>query len=172
MKIITNRLILRKPELKDAKDLAKSGNDKKMPYFTWYIPYPFTVQKAKKIIKDFWADLKKDTIGFVIILKEENKVIGVIDIYKISKKHRKARIGYWIGKDYRGKGLASEAVRAVIKFSFKNLKLNKISAETLIDNKSSNILLKKVGFREVGVMKKERIIEGKQIDCILWEILK
>src|SRR3989344_5235798 len=101
MKIITNRLILRKPELKDAKDLAKSGNDKKMPYFTWYIPYPFTVQKAKKIIKDFWADLKKDTIGFVIILKEENKVIGVIDIYKISKKHRKARIGYWIGKDNR-----------------------------------------------------------------------
>ncbi|MDO8509108.1 MAG: GNAT family protein [Nanoarchaeota archaeon] len=172
MKIETNRLILQRPSLKEAKDLAENGNEKSMPYFTWYIPYPFTENNAKKIIKEFWLDEKKGNVGFSIRLKEENKVIGIIDIYSIKKEHKKAKIGYWIGKKYRGKGLASEAVRAVINYAFNNLKLDKLSADTLVDNEASNILLKKVGFREVGIMQKERIIDGKAIDCYLWEILK
>jgi RimJ/RimL family protein N-acetyltransferase len=48
MKLVTGRLVLEPITLRDANDLASIGNDKKISYFTYFIPYPFTVQRAKK----------------------------------------------------------------------------------------------------------------------------
>ncbi len=175
MKLMTKRLVLRKPSLKDAKDLAKNGNEKSMFYFTWYIPYPFTIPKAKKIIK--WLNKKSrkkslETIAFCIVPKDENKAVGIVDIYDIDKRDKKAKIGYWIGKRYRGKGFTSEAVKGVLNLAFDKLKLNKVSADTLIDNYSSNALLGKLGFRRIGIKKKDKVINGKALDCFAWEIIK
>ena len=129
MKLETERLILRKPTLKDAEDLSKNGHEKIMPRLTQYLPYPFTVRKARKLIKDFWLNKKKGISGFCIFLKKENKVVGIVDIYNIDKKHKKAKIGCWIGKNYRGKGLASEAVGLALLFAWNNLHLNKLSTK-------------------------------------------
>ena len=70
MKLITKRLTLRKPSLNDAKDLAENGNEKSMFYFTWYIPYPFTIAKAKKIIKKAKYKFFYDTLGELINLPD------------------------------------------------------------------------------------------------------
>ena len=177
MEIKTKRLILRKPSVKDAKDLARNGNEKDMFYFTWYIPYPFTVSKAIKIIKWLNKEIRKKedgdkTLAFCITLKNNGEVIGVIDLYDISNKNKRAKIGYWIGKEHRGKGFASEAVKAVLNIGFKKMKLNKISAETLKDNYGSNKLLKRLEFKEIGIKKKHKLLEGKLRDIVLWEILK
>lgn len=175
MRLETKRLFLIKPSLKDAESLAENGNEKNMFYFTWYIPYPFTVKKAEKIIKWLNSEAKKKdngTIAFCIVPKEENKAVGIIDLYDINKDDKKAKIGFWIGKNYRGKGLTSEAVEKVLDISFNKLRLNKVSAKVLFDNNASNTLLEKIGFRKVGISKMDKIIKGKALDCYIWEILR
>src|SRR3989338_11129118 len=174
MKIETERVVLRKPNINDSESLAKNGNEKSMFYYTWYIQYPFTQVKAKKIISWLNNESKKKENGvivFCIVPKEIKKAVGIVDLYDINKKDKKAKIGFWIGKNYRGKGLTYEAVKSVLDLAFNKLNLNKVSADVLVDNKASNKLLEKLGFRKVGVMKKEKIIEGKVLDCFLWEIV-
>ncbi len=171
MQITTSRLILRKPTNKDAKDLAESGNEKTMSYFTWYIPYPFTVAKAKKMITWLTEDCKQDTIAWCIQHKKERKVMGIVDLYDIDKNDKKAKVGFWLGKQYRGQGFAKEAVTAILDYAFITLKLNKITADVLVDNVASNAMLKSIGFRKVGLLKKEKIIKGKSLDCFYWELI-
>ncbi len=65
-----------------------------------------------------------------------------------------------------------EAVKAALEFGFDKLGLNKISAKALVDNNSSNILLERTGFRKVGILRKDKIINRKAKDQVLWEIAK
>ena len=51
MDIKTKRLILRDVKKEDTADFVLAGNSREINYFVWYIPYPLTMQKAKKMIK-------------------------------------------------------------------------------------------------------------------------
>jgi [ribosomal protein S5]-alanine N-acetyltransferase len=173
MELETPRLIIRDLEKNDAKAFAETGNDKEINYFNWYLPYPLTLEKTKKIIE-------KRTVKFMghrwlyelgIILKETKEFMGIVSLYDVSKPENKGKLGYWIGKNYRRKGYAEEAVKKMIKFAFQNLKLNKISAKTMTDNKKSELLLKKLKFRKIRIKKWDKVIEGKRYDVAEWELL-
>ena len=173
MQLETKRLIIRDLQENDAKDFVKQGNDKEINYFNWYIPYPLTLAKAKNIIKKRNAEFvgHRWLYELAIILKETKEFLGIISIYDVSKPENKAKIGYWIGEEYRGNGYSEEALKEIILFSFKELNLNKLSAKTMTDNKVSNNLLEKSGFRKIGIKKWDKIIEGKKHDVFEWELL-
>jgi [ribosomal protein S5]-alanine N-acetyltransferase len=112
MKLETKKLILRQTSSNDAYEIAKMGDDKDVSYFTYYWPYPLTVDKTKKIIAEIEKERKqkKTVILFKIQLRETNETIGVLDVYDINKTDKNAKIGYWLGRNYWGKGYALEAV--------------------------------------------------------------
>ena len=171
MKLKGKKVIVRDLEEKDAKDFSRNGNSKEIHKLNWNVPYPFTVKKAEKFIKKSLSKkLKRENYEFGI--EFEGKIIGNISLFSVSYDNKKANIGYWIGKDYRRRGLASEAVKEVIKFAFGKLGLGKISAKALTNNGVSNKFLEKMGFRKVGVLKKDQIVDGKRRDCYLWEMLR
>jgi [ribosomal protein S5]-alanine N-acetyltransferase len=169
----TDRLILRDLEEKDASEFVKQGNDKEINYFNWYLPYPLTLAKAKKIIKKRSVEQKghRWLYELGIFLKENEKFVGIVSLYDVSKPENKAKLGYWIGKEHRKKGYVGEAVKEIIRFAFQDLKLNKISAKTMEDNEKSMKLLKKLDFRKIGIKKWDKIIDGKKHDVVEWEIL-
>lgn len=181
MKIRTKRLILRDLTLKDARDVAKNAHDFDVWYFTSQIPYPYKLKDAKKWIKSLQKKRKKlrENYELGIELKSEKKVIGSIGLSNINRQHKKACIGYWLGKEYRKKGIISEAEKAVLEFAFNKLKLNKIYGQSLIENKGSTNLFKKFGFRKIGTEKEELIknnkkfgIKNKKVDALRWELLR
>ena len=172
MEIKTKRLILRDVRKEDAKDFVKAANSKEINYFTAYIPHPLTLEKAEKMIKrmiEQGKSKRRRHCELAITLKEEKKVIGMVNLYDIDYNSWKCKLGYWIGEDYRRCGYTEEACRAIIRFAFKKLKMHKIAATTLIDNYSSNKLLKKLGFKKLAISKHDRCICGKFCDCYLWE---
>jgi|GEM_PF-1408652 len=175
MKFETKRLILRDLKKTDYKELAEQGNDKDINFFNWYIPFPFKESDAKKIILERIEDfsLKKRTIySFAIVLKKSKSFMGIIEIYCFNKEDKKAKIGYWLGKKFRGNSYVPEALEKIIKFCFENLGLNKISADVIFSNLKSMKILKKFNFRKVGVKRKEKFFEGKYYDVVLFELLK
>ena len=61
-------------------------------------------------------------------------------------------IGYWLGKDYWGRGLISEAVGAVLDIGFARPATRTIGANTALNNKASQNVLRKAGLRDLGVV--------------------
>ncbi len=169
----TKKLILRDLEDEDAEAFAEKGNDKEINLFNWYIPFPLTLAKAKKIIakRKLPQGSHRWLYELGIVLKETKEFMGIVSLYDVDKPENKAKLGYWIGKNYRRKGYTEEAVKEVIRFAFEELKLNKISAKTMANNKKSEFLLKKLSFRKVGIKKWDKVIEGKKCDVKEWELL-
>src|SRR4030042_1797196 len=172
MDIKTKRLILRDVKKEDTADFVLAGNSREINYFVWYIPYPLTMQKAKKMIKRMGEQAKsrrRRHYELAITLKKEERVIGMINLYDMDYKGRKCKIGYWISEAQRRKGYEEEAGRAIIDFAFKKLKMHKISGKTLMDNQASNKLLKKLGFKKIAISREDQFIDNKFMDCYLWE---
>jgi RimJ/RimL family protein N-acetyltransferase len=170
----SKRLILRDLKISDANALSIQGNDLDINFFTWYITNPFTTKDAKKLIEKRIRDYKNKSrkiYEFVIILKSDDSLAGLISLYDIDRDNRKAKIGYWLGKHYRGQGYTSEALKLIIKYAFEKLKLNKISASVLVCNHKSNYLLKKFDFRRIGIRKEHKFLRGEFFDVYEWELL-
>lgn len=173
MQIETERLILRDLNIKDAEDFANQGNDPEINFFNWYLPYPLSLHKAKSIISKRSIVFKghRWLYELGLFLKETGSFIGIISLYDVSKPDNKAKLGYWIGKGYRNKGYVSEGIKRILDFAFDELSLNKVSAKSLEDNEISNKILKKMGFRLVGVSKLDKIIKNKSYNVSEWEII-
>lgn len=97
----TNRLILRSFLLDDAPMVQTLAGDRDVAGRTLNIPYPYENGMAEEWISK-QADLfaKREQKIFAIVHRDENYLVGAIELSKISQEHETAEIGYWIGKHY------------------------------------------------------------------------
>ena len=95
----------------------------------------------------------------------------MITLGEIIRDH-KAWIGYWLGSDYRGKGIMTLAIKKITDYGFKRYKLRRIEASVATFNKASTIILEKCGYKLEGTMKKNRLKNGKYYDEYLYAITR
>ena len=176
MKIITPRLILRPAELKDSEDIIKNINNLNVSKWLLVVPYPYKKKDALEWIKrerEKSAKKPKEKYGFVIELKSEHKVIGGIGINHLDSYQGTATIGYWLGESYWRQGYGSEALKSILYFGFKKLKLRRLEAGVFVGNPSSGKLLEKYGFKREGIKRKalRSKSDGKIYDEIIYSIL-
>ncbi|AMK14733.1 GNAT family N-acetyltransferase [Methanobrevibacter olleyae] len=141
----TKRLILRPWIESDAESLYHFAKNPKIgPIAGW--PVHKSVEDSLEIIKTVLS--KKETYAITI----NNKAIGSIGLlfYPDTNHHWEgegAELGYWIGEEYWGQGLAVEASNRLIKHAFEDLNINKIYAGFRYDNHQSKRVLEKLGFK-------------------------
>jgi RimJ/RimL family protein N-acetyltransferase len=126
---------------------------KTTPYFNWLNNYENIKYIARedlnyknlkikyKIIKKYLLNIIKSKNDFLFLIRDKHKVpIGTIKIGHIDWYHKRGDLGILIDKKYIGKGYGSEAMSLLIDYSFKILKLNKLTGGCL----NKNIAMKKI----------------------------
>ena len=89
-----------------------------------------------------------------------------------SDENRRTAVGYRLGKQYWGKGYATEALRAVIAYLFEQTTVNRISASTWSENMASARVLEKAGMRFEGLARQRRFAKGAFRDVKFYAILR
>ena len=84
-------------------------------------------------------------------------------------RYRSAEIGYWLGEDHWGRGLATEAVRAITDHAFAHHDICRIYAHVFEWNAASARVLEKVGYVFEGRLKSVTK-DGKTIDQLMYAI--
>lgn len=151
--INTERLILRGFSIRDAADLFEIRSNPEM--------IDFVDQKLDEFIDDTIRFINiinkginnKKWINWAIVNKEDNKVIGSINIWNFDLEENKAEIGYGLNPLYQGRGLMSEALNAVIDYGFNVMDLSKLEVWTDKRNVKSIRLVEKSGFKFVKEVK-------------------
>ncbi|MGE6257984.1 GNAT family N-acetyltransferase [Heyndrickxia sporothermodurans] len=149
LSIETERLIIRPYQLEDTQDLFNAISD---PHFYDYIPEsPPSIKEVEDIIKWSMDCNNKNTIEKIyklnlgIIFKETDCFIGFCGLGPYDLNPAKIEIYYGLNKDFRGKGLATEAAKALLDFGFSNLKLDEIVTTVFPQNVPSVRVLEKIG---------------------------
>jgi RimJ/RimL family protein N-acetyltransferase len=88
--------------------------------------------------------------NWIIILKEEQVIIGGVGFAGLPDEQGRSIIGYGLDIRYHNRGFASEALQMIIKWGFRNDNLKRIIADTGLPNTPSHRVLIKNGFLESG----------------------
>ncbi len=162
------RIILRPLSVSYAREFIKWFADKEVTRF-------LLLQKAVTFVeeKKWISERIKSKNDYVWSVFVEKKLIGNIHI-RYDKKNRFANLGIVIGdKDSWGKGFGREMMEAVIDYSFKKLKCNRVELIVHSDNERAKKLYKKLGFIYEGTERQKQfnLITKKFADADMMSIL-
>jgi RimJ/RimL family protein N-acetyltransferase len=156
-KIESARLVLRPLETGDAGDIQRLAGDYEVARWAENVPHPYEDGEAEKFIDHSTERYRRnEAYTFAIVERESNGFIGTIDIRLEGQNKGDGEIGYWIGREFQGKGYATEATKSLLAFAVDHLQLERIIANVLEDNAASISVLKKCGMRFKGREKQQR----------------
>ena len=169
----SDRLVLRKLEPNDTRNIQSLANDKNITDNTLSLPYPYEIGVAETWINSVNTKGQNGIkLAYAITIKSSKELIGVVSFTDINKKFAKAEVGYWIGKKYWGNGFCTEAVKTLIDYGFNELGLNKITAHHMLKNPASGKVMLKSGMIKEGYFREEVIKCGVFEDIIHYGILR
>ena len=147
--------------------------DYEIAKYLYEVPYPYRIDNALNFIKSSYDDFKlRKAITLAIDYKNKSilLLVGTIGVKDIDYVNKKANIGYWIGKQYQGKGIATESVKLVVKYAFEILELEEISAYVFPDNNSSIRVLEKNGFIKTNEVNEYHHISNRYRNSLIYII--
>ena len=166
----TRRFLLRPLETEDARRVAILCNDRELARNSSRIPLPYSLKDAQKFIRDM-QERRANGSEFSFAVCQEGELIGCVGT--VAGDANRFEIGYWVGKGYRGNGVATESACAIIQFSFDHLGATSVSAGYIPENIASGRVLKKLGFRETGeILPIHSAGRGEVVDTIRVEMTR
>ncbi|MDY0406800.1 GNAT family protein [Virgibacillus sp. 179-BFC.A HS] len=100
------------------------------------------------------------------------KLAGSVGYLYIDWKDKKTEIGYWLGKNFEGIGLATQACKLLIDHAFSELKLNKVEINVASNNEKSKAIPKRLGFKNEGCIRSYEFLNGEYLDRVVFGQLK
>lgn len=170
--LTTGRLTLRRLQLFDAADVLVFRGDWEVQKYNG--PLLQNVKEAQALIGELHDEYGAMTgVSWAVTRTDDDVVLGLFGLHHWSRYHRRAEVGYDLARACWGKGIASEALRAIIHFGFERMNLNRIFASTIADNHRSIRLLERVGFQREGT-KRHHILgeDGTFHDGAMYSLLK
>ena len=162
-------LLLRALEPEDLDFLLKIENNSDY----WKVSgtqIPFSKYTLELYIRNAHRDIY-DVKQQRFVIEKEHKAVGLIDLFDFDPKNNRAGIGIVIEKESRNQNLGTESLFILKNYAFSVLNLHQLYANISSENKPSQMLFEKVGFKPVGVKKDWNFFNGQYKDEILYQLI-
>ncbi|WP_117211429.1 GNAT family N-acetyltransferase [Allorhizocola rhizosphaerae] len=132
----------------------------------------FTVERQAALIEDSLERHQRGTNLPHVIVDAGGDIIGRITLNGIVYgPFQSCSMGYWVGEAHNGRGVATAAVRAIIRVAFEELGLHRVQAETLPHNTGSQRVLQRNGFVRYGYAPEYLHIAGRWQDHVMYQLI-
>ena len=168
----TDRLILRPVLKRDAKDIFAYASDPEVARYVLWEPHR-TVADTRSYIRYMRALYRRGfPASWAVTLRETGRVIGTVGFMWYSEASCSAEVGYSFSRAFWNRGIATEALSAVIRSVFASLPVNRLEAQHDLRNPASGRVMEKCGMRKEGILRQRMKNKGEFIDTVLWSILR
>lgn len=172
--IETERLLLRKFKVEDAKDMYNNwATDPEVSRYVNWLPHK-CIEETEEIISLWVSQYENEhCYRWCIVDKASNEAIGSIDVVHLFKEASCAEIGYAMSRKFWGRGIMTEVFKAVIAYLFDEANFNRIQARFDVDNLASGRVMQKAGLSYEGTMRQSNTDNtGHFCSCTLYSILR
>lgn len=166
--LTTPRLRLRAPSIGDATRFTELLGNFEVAKNLLNVPHPYSMENARQFLANWRANPCPENTRFVIELGTDG-AIGVIG-YRETEKG--ARLGYWIGQPFWGRGLMTEATKAVVHWYFSVTRAEMILSGAFHFNMASLAVQHKLGFVETGRATLHCLALGEDVEHIDTELTR
>ena len=169
----SENLLISEFKASDWRDLLVYQDDER---YLRYLPIDRRSEAdARALVQTFidWQnELPRLHFHLAVTLKKDGRLAGAVGVRKESMSSRKAELTFEIAPDLGGKGYATEAVRAMLGFSFGELRLHRISATCVAANRPAARVMEKAGMKLEGRLRHNEWIKAQWHDSLVYGILE
>ena len=171
-RLVTRRLILRPVEPRDARALERlirSSFRELKPWMPWAQQVP-TLKETAKYCRMAAATFKKRQEFHLLVLRRtDGELIGATGMVRGDWTVPKFEIGYWLCTEHTGHGYITEAVKALMQFARRNLRVRRLEIRTDARNERSASVAKRAGFKLEGRLRRDaRDNRGRLRDTLVF----
>lgn len=169
----TGRLVLRKLRMEDADFLFTEWSDPVVTHFMCDEEPLATREQAEDFLRPYQTPEKNPSSKWWgVERKADGHLIGTCGYFRWDQQHHRAEIGYDLRPDAWGQGLMPEALRALVRFGFEEMNLNRIEATVHVENLRSQRVLAKIGFQQESLLREYYCRDGIYNDQVQFSLLK
>mgnify|MGYP001096397333 CR=1 FL=1 len=168
--LIGKRVYLRALEKEDLIYIRKWSNDPEIRKLIGEV-VSMSQADADKFLERVYSDNTRE--WFVIVVKENDRVIGETGLLRMFPAWRTTDISIIIGeKDAWGKGYGTEAILLLLDYAFRCLNFHRVAIGVVGFNKRAISFWKKIGFKKEGVQRDGYYYNHKYFDFVMMSILE
>lgn len=131
--------------------------DRSRRFLRQWLPWLDGVQTVEDTRKFIGLAIKKrrERQGLTLVIRFQGTCAGIIDLHEIDNVNRCAKMGYWLGESFQGRGLMTRAAEALVFFAFDEMSLNRLEVRVAPENLKSRAIPQRLGF----------LLEGKLLEA-------
>jgi len=170
--INTNRLSLRWISAEDVDDVYTIYSDPEVMRY-WSTPPLADRNAASKLVSEIQESFKRrELLKWGIALRKDDTLIGSVTLFHPDFTHRRAEIGYALGRAHWGQGYMLETLKAVLTYAFEVLEFHRIEADVDPRNVASIRTLERLGFQREGYLRERWQVNGEIQDALFYGLLR
>ncbi|WP_269792017.1 GNAT family protein [Stenotrophomonas sp. Iso1] len=168
----SDRLRLRDVRDDDASALFSiHSNPQVMRY--WSYPAWTELAQAEQKVADIQRQRRElDILIWAIADADSDQLIGTSALFALDLTQGRAEIGYSLHPDWQHRGLATEALRLILRYAFDALQLRRVEADADPRNEPSCRLLEKLGFVREGLLRERWNVNNEICDTAFYGLLR
>ena len=170
--IETNRLSLRWISADDVDAFYTVYSNREVMRYWSAPPLPDRTAASKQVSEIHDLFKRREMLKWGVALRPDNALIGTVTIFHPDFTHRRAEIGYALGRAHWGKGYMQEALKAVINYVFTDLNFHRIEADVDPRNAASIRTLERLGFQREGYLRERWQVNGEIQDALFYGLLR
>lgn len=167
----TKRLRLRLHDADDAGWLHELYSRPDVARYLLDEPWTEDVTRDKLAERLARTGLDEDGGALALVIEHEGVAIGDVALWLTDDEHRQGEIGWVLDPAHGGRGLATEAVRAVLTLGFEHYTLHRVTAQMDARNSASAALARRVGFRLEAHHVQDWFSKGEWTDTLIYALL-
>lgn len=168
----TPRLLLRPFVLSDSSEVQRLAGAPEVADTTLNLPHPYGEGVAEAWIGSHAARFAEGAgVNYAITLRADGALMGSVGLL-VTRRHRRAELGYWLGVPFWGRGYMTEAAGALVQCGFSLLDLHKIEAARMTRNPASGRVMEKIGMTREGLLRGHVFKNGVYEDLAVYGIVK
>ena len=172
IKLETERLIIRSISIDDKNEIFEYRSDTNTNKYQGWIPK--TIDDVENFIGKIskQINIPETWFQFVLIEKNTQKIIGDIGVHFIDMENKQVEIGCTLNSVFQHKGYATESLKKIIDYLFKELNKHRIIASIDPNNYNSIRMVEKIGFRKEAHFVESLLVNGVWVDDLVYALIE
>jgi ribosomal-protein-serine acetyltransferase len=158
---VDDEIFLRLHEERRAEELFRLVDENRAHLRGWlhWVDATTSAEDIRNYVRGMLLKMAEEKeYGFAILFQGE--LVGAIGLHLVQEA-REAEVGYWLSEKAQGRGIVTRATRALVRFSFEDLGVNRVVIHCASDNARSQAVPERLGFSLEGSLREREVVPGR-----------
>lgn len=158
---VDKHIVLRQLEISDAEDIFNTI-DSQREHLGPFLPFVETTKQLSdtKAFVESAVNAPKDRMEYTFTIRVKDRFAGLAGFKDTDRVNKKTEIGYWLSRDFLGRGIMTRSVSTLCDFAFRELDINRIQIKCAVTNSASRNIPHRLGFQLEGIERDGELLTG------------